>query len=507
MIAVLAVAVGLVSLLPVCYLFLAGSSLGDIHQLFGYASTTPTILRTIALTVTVSVLCLGLGLLTAVLVVRTDLPMRKLCTVLFAMPLAVPGFTSAYAAYSTNLVYAPHSRIVSSFGGASLVLALTLYPYVFLASVVALRNVDPAQEEMAHSLRSRPGAAFLRVVLPQLRPALAASLLIVALHVLAEYGAMVQLGQRTLTTTIMAEMLQYGDYRSARSLSVLLAAFAVLVLLANRVFAGRVPPVTVSAATVRPPRPRHLGRWRPVVLSASMLVPLAALGPTALMTVRGLTRPHRAQTTDWSAVLGALGTTATYAAWAALVGTAVALPVSWWVSRRASVASQVTERSIWVAHAVPNAILALALVYLATRLLPDLYKTAALLVVAYVILFLPLAVSNQRVGLQAALRRYEDVAASLGSRAWRRFSRISLPLALPGIGTGALLVGLDSSKELTTTLMLLPFNAHTLSTGLWATTNGESLDFTAAAPFALMLVLLGSVPVFLLVRRTLRFVR
>jgi len=187
--------------------------------------------------------------------------------------------------------------------------------------------------------------------------------------------------------------------------------------------------------------------------------------------------------------------------------TAVALPVSWWVSRRASVAAQVTERSVWVAHAVPNAILALALVYLATRLLPGLYKTAALLVVAYVILYLPLAVSNQRVGLQAALRRYEDVAASLGSRAWRRFTRISLPLALPGIGTGALLVGLDSSKELTTTLMLLPFNAHTLSTGLWATTNGESLDFTAAAPYALMLVLLGSVPVFLLVRRTLRFVR
>lgn len=507
MVAVLAVAVGLVSLLPVCYLFMAGSSLADIRELFGYASTTPTILRTIGLTVAVSALCLVLGLVTAVLVVRTDLPMRKLCTVLFAMPLAVPGFTSAYAAYSANLVYAPHIRFVSSFGGASLVLALTLYPYVFLACVVALRNIDPAQEEVAHSLRSRPGSAFARVLFPQLRPALAGSLLIVGLHVLAEYGAMVQLGQRTLTTTIMAEMLNYGDYRSARSLSVLLAAFAVLVLLANRAFIGRVPPLTVSSSTVRPPQPRRLGRWRPAVLAASMLVPLVALGPTVLMTARGLSRPHGDQVTDWSAVAQAFGTTAAYAAWAALVGTAVALPVSWWVSRRSSVASQLTERSVWVAHAVPNAILALALVYLATRLLPGLYKTGILLVVAYVILFLPLAVSNQRVGLQAALTAYEDVAASLGSRLWRRFSRVSLPLALPGIGAGALLVGLDASKELTTTLMLLPFNTHTLATGLWATTNGESLDFTAAAPYALMLVLLGSVPVFLLVRRTLRHVR
>src|SRR5699024_4474559 len=102
---------------------------------------------------------------------------------------------------------------------------------------------------------------------------------------------------------------------------------------------------------------------------------------------------------------------------------------------------------------------------------------------------------------------YEDVAASLGSGAWARFMRISLPLALPGVATGALLVGLDASKEFTTTLMLLPFNSQTLATGLWATTNGQSLDFSAAAPFAAVLVVLGSIPVFMIVRRTLRFVR
>ena len=67
-------------------------------------------------------------------------------------------------------------------------------------------------------------------------------------------------------------------------------------------------------------------------------------------------------------------------------------------------------------------------------------------------------------------------------------------------------MALDASKELTTTLMLLPFNARTLSSQLWATTNGESLDFTAAAPYALMLVLLGVVPVFFLVRHALRHV-
>ena len=159
---------------------------------------------------------------------------------------------------------------------------------------------------------------------------------------------------------------------------------------------------------------------------------------------------------------------------------------------------------MWVAHAIPSAILALALVYLATRLAPSLYKMPVVLVAAYVILFLPLAVGYQRVGLEASRQLYDDVAASLGSRPARTFARVTLPLALPGFVAGAILVGLDASKELTTTLMLIPFNSQTLSTQLWATTNGEALDFTAAAPYAAMLVLLGAVPVALLVRNALR---
>lgn len=497
----------MLSLLPVSYLFIAGFSIDDIQQLFSFPTTLPDIARTIGLTLSVSVLSVLLGVAAATLVVRTDIPGRKLLTVLFAMPLAVPGFVSAYAAYSANLVFLPRADLVTNFAGATPVLSLTLYPYVFLPSVIALRNTDPAQEEVARSLGTSSAAVFGRVVVPQLRPALAGGVLIVALHVLSEYGAMVQLRQRTLTTTIMAEMIDYGDYSSARSISVLLAVFSFGVLLANRVFSGRTVPGSVGSQSVRPPSRWRLRRAKPAMLVAALLLPALALGPTTLMTMRGLASPRRSAVVHWPDVFVAMGSTLSYAGWAALFATILAFPVSWWVSRRPSVGSHLTERSIWVAHSIPNAILALALVFLATRLLPGMYKTAALLVLAYVILYLPLAVSNQRVGMQAALVKYDDIAASLGSGSLRRFYRVSLPLALPGVVTGALLVGLDASKELTTTLMLLPYNSKTLATGLWSTTNGESLDFTAAAPYTLMLVILGSVPVFLIVRRTLRYLR
>jgi len=502
-IALLAVAVGALSLLPFVYLVGAGFSFGDIRALFDYPTTIPIIVRTVALTATVATMCIVFGVAAATLVVRTDLPLPALFTVLFAMPLAIPGFVSSYAVYSASLVYLPQSDFVTSFAGAALVLSLSLYPYVFLPCVIALRNIDPAQEEVARTLRRRGIAAYLRVTVSQLRPALAAGVLIVSLHVLAEYGAMVQLGQRTLTTTIMAEIRDYGDYQSARSLSMLLAALSLGVLLANRWFSGRSYPASTGAAP-RPPTRWRMRRLRPVVTVAAFLIPAAAVVPTALMTVRGLLGSHRDGAADWPAALSAIGNTLGYAVWAALLATAVALPVSWWISKRPSLPAHITERSVWVAHAIPNAILALALVFLSTRLLPGLYKTPALLVIAYVILFLPLAVSSQRVGLQSALVRYDEVAASLGSRPARTFARVSVPLALPGLLTGGLLVALDASKELTTTLMLLPFGSNTLATGLWATTNGESLDFVAAAPYALLMVLLGSIPVFLIVRRTIR---
>ncbi|MDN5796510.1 MAG: iron ABC transporter permease [Intrasporangium sp.] len=505
-IAIAAMAVGALSLLPFAYLFAAGMSTEAIGKLFTYPTTAGDIIRTVGLTLSVSAVCVVVGVGAALLLVRTTIPFRKLLTVLLAMPLAIPGFVAAYAAYSANLMFAPRTNIVTTFAGATAIIALTLYPYVFLAGIVAVRNLDPAQEEVARSLGTRPVAVFWRITVPQLRPAIASSVLIVALHVLAEYGAMVQLRQRTLTTTIMANMLDYGDYEAARSLSLLLAGLAFVLLVGGRLLTGRAHRQSIGSQTVRPPTRARLGRAHLAVLVAALVVPLLALGPTVYMTIHGLTSPHRQLVVNWAEVLQAARVSLTYAVWAGLLASVVALPVAWWVSRHPSPWSNLTERSVWLAHAIPGAILALALVFLATRLLPGLYKTPSLLVIAYVILYLPLAVANQRVGLHAALTKYDEAAASLGSGAWQRLRRVSLPIALPGLATGALLVGLDASKELTTTLMLLPFNTQTLATGLWATTNGESLDFTAASPYAVMLLALGSIPVYLIMRRTVRYI-
>lgn len=502
-----AVAVATISLAPIAYLFIFGISFTDIRKEFSYPATVAATWQTVVLTAIISTLTVVMGVGCAALVVRTDVPTPRLLTILFAAPLAVPGFISAYAAYSAQLVFAPRSELVTSLSGASLIMALTLYPYVFLPAVVALRSVDPALVEVASNLRPGRIARWRHAVVPSLAPAIAAGVLIVALHVLAEYGAMEQLGRSTLTTKVMAEMMDYGDYRSARSLSLVLAAMSLLVLASTAWLTIRSSTGHDVGGSRRPPGRHRLSWVRWPAWSVVLMIPLASLGPTVFMTARGLTGSHRAVSVDWTKVISALWTTLGYGVGAALIASALAFPVSWAVSRRRSVISFISERAIWVAHAAPNAVLALALVFFATRLAPSAYKTASVLVIAYVILFLPLAIGYQRVGLEASRRAYDEVAASLGARPLRTFWRITLPLSMPGFAAGAILVGLDASKELTSTLILLPFNTNTLSTRLWATTNGEVLDFTAAAPYALMLLILGLIPVYALARHALRELR
>jgi iron(III) transport system permease protein len=210
---------------------------------------------------------------------------------------------------------------------------------------------------------------------------------------------------------------------------------------------------------------------------------------------------------DWGGLGSAALSTLELAVAAGVAATVVALPISWLYARHPGRFASLAERSVWLAHSLPGVILALALVYIGIRWFRPLYQTPVMLVAAYVILFLPLAVGSQHVGLRAAGRRLDEAAHSLGYGRVRTLMRVTLPLAFPGVAAGALFVLLDSAKELTTTLLLIPTGTSTLTTALWATTNGEVLDFTAAAPYGTALILLGVVPAYLLARRTLRELR
>lgn len=494
------------SLSPFVYLIVQhGVSPRLIYDEFTKPGVPELVWHTIELAVGVSVAGSVLGVGLALAVVRTNLVLRRLFTVLFVLPLAVPGFVSSYTWVALSLRFAPESRALFGFGGAVLVLTLATYPYIFLSAVAALRGVDAAQEEAARSLGHGPVGTFLRVTLPHLRPAIALGGLIVALHMFAEFGALQMLGFPTLTTAIVQRMTVFGDPNAARALSVVLAVLSVIVIALDVAVRGRVRSTRTGAGAPRSPRQWTLGWTQPLVLGVSILVVLAALGVPAYASVTGLIRSLGANGPGipWSELAQVTFTTTRLGLAAALAAIVVGFPIAYLAARHPGVLSALSERGIWIAHSLPGAILALSLVYVGVNWLHPLYLTSTMLVIAYVIMFLPLAVASEFVGLARAAREYELIARSLGDTPLWSTLRITLPLALPGIAVGALLVLIEVEKELTTTLLLHPTGTDTLSTALWATTNGEVLDFTAAAPYGITLILLAAIPAAILARRTL----
>ena len=141
--------------------------------------------------------------------------------------------------------------------------------------------------------------------------------------------------------------------------------------------------------------------------------------------------------------------------------------------------------------------MALALVFFGANYVSPVYQTLGLLVLAYMILFLPPALGAIRAQLLQVDPRMEEAARGLGLSPLRAFISVTFPLIRGGMLAGAALVFLITMKELPATLILGPIGFETLATKVWGAS--EAAFFAEAALPALLLILLSSVPMALLI--------
>lgn len=487
---------GLVSvavvLIPFGYVVAATVTMepGELSRLLWRARVGELLGNTVALLVAVVVLTVLLGVGAAWLVARTDLRGRILWHALLAAPLAVPAFVNSYGWVSLTTA-------VQSYAGAVLVVSLSYYPLVYLPVVGSLAGLDAAPEEAARSLGRTRAQTFLTVTLPRLVPAILGGALLVGLHVLAEFGALQLLAYPTFTTAI------YGQYESAFAdnsgtvLAGVLLTLCVVLLLAELFARGRRRLSRVGRSSGRTAEPVVLRRSRPLVelglvglVALTLGVPLFALARWLLV--------GSSTTFPMASLASTLATTVALALGGAVLTTLMALPLAWLAVRRRSPLTTMLERAAYTANALPGIVVALALIIVSIKLVPALYQTTPLLLLAYAVLFLPRALVSVRSSLEHAPPLLDEVSRSLGQSAFSTFRRVTLPLVAPGVGAGAALVFLAVSTELTATLLLAPIGTDTLSTQFWAASS--EARYGAAAPYALLLVL-ASLPATILLSR------
>ena len=505
-----AILVGVAMLLPLIYLVVRTVGAGNeaLDLLFRQRTFWVT-LRTIALAGVVTGASAVVALPLAWLTVRTNLPFRRVWSVVTVLPLVVPSYVGGFVivaalgprGFLQQLLEGPLGvqRLPDIYGfpGAALTLTLFTYPYMLLSLRAALWRLDPALEETSRSLGVGPWRTFLKVVLPQLRPALGAGALLVALYTLSDFGAVSWLGFESLTQQIYVQYKVSLSRHLAAVFSLLLGVLTVTVLIVEARARGRARYYRPTGGVARPATVVRLNRWRwPAItycggiVSLGLMLPLGVLG---YWLVRGLAAGEPLRLL-WGSAWNSLSVSAL----AAGVAVVAALPVAVLAVRYPGWIASVIERATYTGFALPGIVVALALVFFGANYATFAYQTLAMLVFAYLVLFLPQAVGAVRTSLLQVSPHLEEMGRSLGRTPLRTLLTITVPLVRPGLLAGAALVFLTTMKELPATLLLSPSGFHTLATKIWGAAE-DGFVARSAAP-SLLLILVALIPLMWLLR-------
>ena len=489
----LAVPVAVLGLIPAGFIVAESLRLGWAN--LRAAVLRPRVAELLGNTLTLSVVCvlgcLVIGLGTAWLVERSDLPGRRVWAALLVAPLAVPAFVSSYA-------WASLWPAFEGLPAAATITVLSYSPFVYLPVAAALRGLDRVLEESAAALGLGRIAVFARVVLPQVRVALLGGALLVALHVLAEFGALQMIGYETFTTVILVQYQSTFNGPVATTLAGVLVMCCVLFITLEVLARGRARYARVGLGAADPVPPARLGSLRWPLVLVLLTLTASAVGVPAFAIARWWS--HGAAV--GAELVPALRSTVGLGLAAAAVTTAAGLPLAWLAVRRRGPVSTLLERVTYLTSSLPGVVVALALTTVAVRWLAPLHQTTALAVAAYVILFLPRALVNLRAGIAQTAPELDESARALGASGLRRALGVSLPLIAPGLASAAALVFLAVSTELTATLLLAPTGTTTLATRFWS--HSDSLDYAAAAPYAAAMILLAAPLTYLILEQSRR---
>ena len=500
--------------IPVGYLVVRAAGAGpDAWARLLDLDTVALALRSLGLAAAVAISGVLIATPYAFLTVRCNLPGRQLWAVLGALPLVIPSYVGALALIGA---FGPRGLLqqvleplgverlpaIYGFVGAWTALTLFTYPYVLLIVSSAWRRVDVSLERAARSAGLNSRQTFLRATLPQLRSSIVAGALLCALYALSDFGVVSLMRYNTFTRAIFVHYRSLFDREGAALLSLILCVLTVGVLVLERrvlrgsAFGGRRRVQASDAGSLV-----RLGKWTaPALLFCLLVSGFALIVPIGVLlwwiSSQTADLPISEQfATVWPAIVDSLSGSLL----AAIVCVLLALPIAVLSVRSPGRLTGAIEAATYTGFALPGVVAALGLVFYATRYVLPLYQTLALLVVAYVIRFLPQAVGASRAAVERVSPTLEAAARGMGETGSGTFRRVTLPLAGPGVLAGGMLVFLTAMKELPATLILRPIGFDTLATEIWR--QAAVADYPEAALPALVLIAISAVPLWLLVIR------
>ncbi len=481
-----------------------------------------------------SLLVVGVGALTLVIGISTawftttcEFPGRRLFEWSLILPLSIPTYIMAY----TYAALVGHTGPVQgalqlaldpvttaglrtslmSLPGAGAILALALYPYVYLITRASFMKQSGGVLETSRILGKSSWQTFWRVALPMARPAVVAGVTLVLMEVLNEYGAVRYFGVTTFTTGIFRAWFSLGDPPAAIRLSGCLLLFVFFLILVERAQRGRAR-FDHGTARYRPVARLHLQGWRRWAALVTCALPVIAgfVLPLLQLLAWGIeAAPEVANRQFLLLTLNSFGLGFA----AAIIAVAVGLLIVYSVRLAPTMALKLAARASSLGYSIPGAVIAVGIlipfIWIDRQLALILQQagvsvgliltgTVVALLFAYVVRFLAVSLNPLDSGFERTCGNLDETSRSLGVPPLRTLLRVDVPLLRGTLLSAGLLVFVDVLKELPLTLILRPFDFDTLATRAFQLAMDEQLPRSALP--ALLIILIGMIPVILLSR-------
>lgn len=517
--------------------FAAQGSLEHWSHLLQYV--LPTAFRNTAfllIGVGVLVSCLGVG--SAWLITAYDFPTRGILSWALLLPLAVPTYIVAFAYLDILHPIGPVQTLIRdmlgydsprqfrlpdmrSLPGAIFLLGFVLYPYVYLSTRVMFATQAASLLEAARVLGESGRSVFFRVALPMARPAIAVGVSLALLETLNDIGASEFLGVQTLTVSVYTTWVTRSDLAGASQIALAMLVIVFGLILLERY--GRRRQRYSSTQRARAVQAKQLKGAAALLALALGWLPIIIgfVAPALYLINETVKHFHTVGAVSDQLLLSGYNTVKI--ALIATVATIVCGIVVAWAARAVRHAApfklaNLCARVATSGYAVPGTVLAIGL--LMPIMLIDgmaswvwqaigepapgllLMGTSTALVAAYVIRFLAISIGGLEAGMARIPPSLEQASRLLGESSSRTLFRVHLPLLRPALAAAALLVFVDTMKELPATLLLRPVNFDTLATWLYAEAARGTYEEGAVA--ALAIVVAGLLPVILLARAQLK---
>lgn len=486
------------------------------------------LVNTVVLVAAVGITTGAVGVGTAWLVAMFEFPGRRWLSWALLLPLAVPSYVGAIALVDFLEYAGPLQTLlratfgwesaqdywfppVRSFGAAVFTLSAALYPYVYLLSRASFREQSSAGYEVASALGVPARGRFLRIGLPLVRPAMFAGMAVVMMETVSDFGTVEIFSVPTLTTGIFSLWLQAGDFAGAARIACFVLVL-ITVLVTWEKYSRRRIKVSQSARGQRPVTQTQLTPRKGLIATVLCFLPILfgfVLPVSVLLS-------HSLSASVWfePGLLRALYHSVVVGAAAAVLTLMAALFMVYAVRLSGRSLSRHLLPITGIGYAAPGAVLAIGILFplsafdnfLADTILattgrdPGLLLTggAGVLILAYCVRFFAIAQGTVDAGFGRIAPSLSMAARSLGKGKGGVLKHLYVPLLRGSLASALLLIFVDCLKELPATLLLRPFNYHTLATHTFERASLEQISEASAA--ALIIVVVSSSAVLMLAR-------